>query len=277
MPVAARQRRLFTGAIVGTALIATCSQVYANFRIEHSPEPTKPNAKTYNQTASPAFDPSNYVVWVDNQYSAVMEYGAPQQDFSPAPSYGDPMKLSDALGLLVPAKWRVLRDKSLSGDLTASWSVASGSWVDVLRNLGERHGLQFHIDHNRSTVFVKEGRKLLNESETELASNRKAPPKAEAAAPVAPAEASDPIPSYLSYDVIKGQSGESVISELGMMLGYETAYWMTSDRVIKEKRRFHGSPMTVFNEIAAHLNVKTCLYDADSVVATVRRNGECPQ
>src|SRR5690554_7351969 len=101
MPVAIRQRRLLKGAALGVAALTVAAQAQASFKIENNPvtskEPTK--SHTYSQVASPAFDPSNYVVWVDNQYSAVMEYGEPSRRFDPAPSYGDPMNLSDALGL----------------------------------------------------------------------------------------------------------------------------------------------------------------------------------
>lgn len=118
--------------------------------------------------ASTVFDQSEYTVWVDNTYMSVHEYG--KRGYTEAtPSYGDPMPLADALQILVPSSWKVMRAKSLEqqGRLLVSWDMEDSTWIGVLRNLGERHGLQFHVDHNRNEVFIKDGRRLIFDRPTE--------------------------------------------------------------------------------------------------------------
>jgi len=141
--------------------VVSAGSAQAAFQIKQEHKPTSADSET-------VFDHSEYSVWVDNTYRSVHEYG--KRDYAEAsPSYGDPMPLSDALRIVVPKAWKVLRAKNLEqeGQLLVSWDMDQATWVGVLENLGERHGLQFHVDHNRNEVFVKDGRRMIYERPTD--------------------------------------------------------------------------------------------------------------
>src|SRR5680860_6570 len=148
------KRALTTGAVVGALCLGSASAM-AVFEIKKSNTPNPDDQKA-------VFDESEFSMWIDNTYRSVVTYGL-SPDLTLAPTYGDKMPLSDALKILAPDNWKVLRARKLDleGRLVVSWDMQEATWLDALSNLGARHGFQFHVDFSRNEVFVKNGRKMM--------------------------------------------------------------------------------------------------------------------
>ena len=231
-------------------------------------------------TPSPVFDEAEYMVWVDHTYSAVIEYGT-RDHIAAAPSYGDPMPLEDALTLLVPENWVVLRARDLTADgrLEVHWDIKKSNWIDVLRNLGEQHGLRFHVDHVKKEIFIQNGRKLLFDRPMHVAGS----PGQEMVSETT-GQDSRPNSSSVSnlpttkatFSINKGDDGETVMRDLSLMLGYQQMYWLLPSLSVDERQTWAGEPSEVLSQAASSFNGRICVYQ-DQVVAIVSRSMECPQ
>lgn len=244
-------------------------------------------------TAS-VFDHSEYSVWVDNTYRAVHEYG--KRGFTKAsPSYGDPMPLSDALKILVPSTWKVLRAKNLEqeGKLLVSWDMESATWIGVLKNLGERHGLQFHVDHNRREVFVKDGRRLIFDRPTEYGIEEQYPragtqrigKHSQTTVASLPGEPIKPrslnvkadVRPESSFTIYKGDAAKGVMTDLALIFGYETMHWLINEQEVQKTQTFTGDAMHIMAEVAKRFDGRMCLYETDMTAAVIPKTMECPR
>lgn len=252
-----------------------------------------------NEAPKPAdmasvFDQSEYSVWVDNTYQAVREYG--KRSFIEAtPSYGDPMPLSDALKILVPSNWKVFRAKNLEQDgrLLVSWDIDSATWIGVLENLGERHGLQFHIDHNRQEVFVQDGRRLIfdrpikyglteqypragterigQHSQTTIST--KSEDHSSSSVRFIPHSGSG---TQAAFTIYEGDAAKGVMKDLALMFGYESTHWLLDNQVVHQTQTFNGDGMQIMAQVAKRFGGRVCLYETDMTAAVVPKSMECP-
>lgn len=278
---------------IATALTVTLAgalwagSAHSAFQIkkEHAPSPT--------DTAT-VFDHSEYSVWVDNTYEAVHEYGK-RGYTETAPSYGDSMPLADALQILVPSAWKVMRAKTLEqhGKLLVSWDMESSTWIGVLRNLGERHGLQMHIDHNRNEVFIKDGRRMIFDRPIEYGIDEQYPRAGtqrigqhsqttidgDTDESVKPAVSSEP-PTKVedsAFTIYEGDSAEGVMKDLALIFGYQTTHWLLEDQEVHKTMTFTGDAMHIMADVAKRFNGRMCLYDTDMSAAAIPKTMECPK
>lgn len=265
------------------------------------------------QVRQAEFDPSKYSVWVDNTYEAVVEYGIPADALEDAATYGEPMPLVDALKVLVPDKWKVMRSNDLTkkGRQMVSWDLVSGNWIDVLRNVGERHGLQFHVDFGKQQIFIKNGRQLIFNRSENLGLYEKHPVNppeqaedamsnvktvtgrtGQAQAPtikrtvnLPPASNRDgALPSVTmvnaeegTFTVNKGENAERIVSDMALMFGYDRSHWIAPSQTATESRTFTGNPMEIMAGVMRLFDTRLCLYDGDFSAATVPSSMECPK
>ena len=227
-----------------------------------------------------AFDAARYEVWVDNAYAAVKEYGVGERREA-LPSYGDPMSLEDALKILVPQQWLVRRSKDLDHPESelVSWDIEKGTWVDVLRNLGERHGLRFHVDHVNKNVFVQKGRKLLetrsaSESMAETKSDSATDTEGEKSAQKSKPNAGEPV--EFAFSLVKGEPVQKLFSEAIELMGYSRFVLVNESARIQETKQYKGSKDAVIGSMAKDTNSKACIYQGNKTVALVAEGLECP-
>lgn len=260
------------------ALTVSPSTGFSAFKLKASSEPVEVEI-----APGPAFDRSEYEVWVDHTYTAVVEYGRAGH-IAKAPSYGDEMLLEDALKLLLPERWQAMRSRELAskGNIQVSWDVAKANWIDVLENLGERHGLRFHIDHANQEVFIQNGRQLIFDRPTvadgdsgDTAGGSKANENESVKAPLRKKEV--PVRESVVFTISEGDSAERSLDDLALLLGYEKTYWMMGKKVAEEDRTFEGTSMRVLSEAAQVFHGKACLYEGQKVAAFVSKSQECPK
>ena len=261
------------------ALAVTPSVAVSAFKLKASSEPVE-----VEQEPAPAFDRAEYEVWVDHTYTAVVEYGRAGH-ITKAPSYGDEMQLEDALKLLLPERWQAMRSRELSseGQIEVSWEVAEANWVDVLENLGERHGLRFHIDHANQEVFIQNGRQLIFDRPTVEEKNAAAgvndggPEADKKSSGDESHEGNSQNRESVVFTVSKGDSAEQALGDLALLLGYEKTYWMLGQKKAEKDTTFKGSSMSVLSDAARQFQGKACLYEGEKVAAFVSKSQECPK
>lgn len=246
------------------------------------------------------FDVSEYSVWVDNTYEAVVHYGRKPM-VTPAATYGDKMPLSDALKILSPDGWKTMRakDLDLEGKLVVSWDLESATWMDVLKNLGERHGLQFHVDHNRKELFVKNGKRLVFDRPERIGLEERYPaasdkksfdrvarvadksvkvpaPQLKAAAPTAVSLNADEL-NNSAFTINAGDDGEAVLEDLALIFGYERLIWMVPDQKVQKTQTFTGDATQIMAQVVSQFKGRVCLYDVDMTAAVIPTSMECPK
>ena len=246
------------------------------------------------------FDTSEYSVWVDNTYEPVVHYGR-QPMMAPAPTYGDKMPLSDALKILSPDGWKAMRakDLDLEGKLVVSWDLERATWIDVLENLGERHGFQFHVDHNRKEIFVKNGKRLIFERPEAIGLEERYPaasnktsfdktPKPKVASVEVPApqlKAATPTAVSLNkeslnnsaFTVNVGDDAETVLEDLALIFGYERLVWMVPDQKVQQTQTYSGDATQIMAQVVRQFEGRVCLYDVDMTAAVIPNSMECPK
>ncbi|WP_155903169.1 hypothetical protein [Marinobacter gelidimuriae] len=272
------------------------ANVYSALEIRENTSDSKP------QVREAEFDSSNYSVWVDNTYQAVVEYGVQQNVSVDASTYGEPMPLSDALKILVPDRWKVLRSNDLTkkGRMMVSWDLSSGTWTDVLRNLGERHGLQFHIDFSKNQIFIQNGRQMIFSRAENLGIYESHPVNRvdDAGSPArtqtartgeaqAPAIQKTPSREQVNitlvnstegtFTVKEGDDGRVIVSDMALMFGYDRSYWMLSDKNAGQTRTYTGNPMEIMAGVMRLYDARLCLYDGDFSAAALPSSMECPK
>jgi hypothetical protein len=239
------------------------------------------------ETPAPAFDQSEYEVWVDHTYTAVVEYGY-AGELSAAPSYGDPMPLEDALKLLVPNDWKVMKSRDLTrqGRIEVKWDVENANWVGVLKNLGEREGLRFHVDHANHEVFIQNGRKLLfdrafakrgqhAEMNNQSTGGGQAPSKPDTTNSTT-IQSGERQKSSVIFSVKRGDDAQQMMSDLANLLGYRKPHWMLGHQTIEQPMTWEGGPMEVLSSGARAVGGRVCLY-SDKTIAFVAQSMRCPK
>lgn len=293
-----RTKNRYASVMVIGAFLIGAPSAYAAFEIR------KNQSVTASEAHQAVFDTSEYSVWVDNTYEAVVTYGrTPMMQASP--TYGDKMPLSDALKILTPDKWQVMRarDLDLEGKLVVSWDLASGTWLDVLRNLGERHGLQFHADFNRQELFVKNGRKMIFDRPEKIGLEEKYPsatpkrdfdksprvtdmsvmvpaPQLRAAVPATESKALNLNKDTLNnsaFTINSGDDAEAVLEDMALIFGYERLVWLIPSQKVQKTQTFTGDATQIMAEVVNQFEGRVCLYDVDMTAAVVPNNMECPK
>jgi hypothetical protein len=259
---------------VAVALTLSVSS-YAAFELRNS-QPEKV------ETPAPAFDQAEYEVWVDNTYTAVVEYGY-AGELGAAPSYGDPMPLEDALKLLVPNDWKVMKSRDLTrqGRIEVEWDVENADWVGVLENLGEREGLRFHVDYANHEVFIQNGRKLLFDRAFAKRGQHANPDSALSdskpdTANSTTMQSGERQKSSVIFSVKQGDDAQQMMSDLSNLLGYRKPHWMLGNQTIEEPMTWEGGPMEVLSYGARAVGGRVCLY-SDKTIAFVAQSMRCPK
>ncbi|MDH4602345.1 toxin co-regulated pilus biosynthesis Q family protein [Pseudomonas syringae] len=95
---------------------------------------------------------------VDLAYTAVSQRGN-----GPAPVYdgfGDDLPFTSAMTMILPQGWRFYRDKDLDPKaVPAKVSYPGGRpWPEVMKQIGDRYALHFHLDWYDRTVMMTKGR-----------------------------------------------------------------------------------------------------------------------
>jgi hypothetical protein len=258
------------------ALLVSPSMAVSAFKLESSSK-----AAEVDPEPSPAFDRSEYEVWVDHTYTAVVEYGRAGH-IAKAPSYGDKMLLEDALKLLLPENWQVMRSTELAseGRIHVTWDVAQANWVDVLENLGERHGLRFHIDHANLEVFLQNGRQLIFDRPVAGKGDGDESVKGASSAESENAKADVVEPEdrgSVLFTISEGDRAEQSLNDLALLLGFEKTYWMMGSKRAEHGQTLEGSRMAVLSKAAKQFGGKVCLYEGEKVAAFVSKSQECPK
>ncbi|ABM21052.1 MULTISPECIES: hypothetical protein [Marinobacter] len=284
----ALKRAMVVGLSAGL-LFAGSSSSMAAFEIKKSKMPVQEPAK-----AAAVFDESEFSMWVDNSYKSVITYGE-VPSLNEAPSYGDKMPLSDALKVLAPDEWKVMRakDLDLEGRLAVSWDLQKATWVDALANLGERHGLQFHIDFNRKQVFVKNGRKLVFDRPEQIGIEETYPSATasrvfdkhgnveeivahQRVSTKSYVNLNDENPDQSVFTLKKGESAKLALEDLALIFGYEKFHWLMVDQRVSQTQTYIGDAHHIMGQVVSGFSGRMCLYEADKVAAVIPRNMECP-
>lgn len=79
-----------------------------------------------------------------------------------AEGFADDVPFASGMSMIIPRGWHLYRDKDLNNrEVPQRISFDGGrDWPEVLRDLGQRHTLHFHIDWYDHTVMMSKGRPL---------------------------------------------------------------------------------------------------------------------
>lgn len=104
---------------------------------------------------------ANSELLVDLAYSPLTETGS--GDAEMVEGFGDEVPFADGMALIIPAGWQLYKSKDLTGnDVPTVISFSGGKrWPDVLRDIGLREGLQFHVDWYQRTIQMLKGRPVV--------------------------------------------------------------------------------------------------------------------
>ena len=95
---------------------------------------------------------------VDLAYSPVSQRGSGEPGL--VPGFGDSVPFVNAMTMILPSGWQQYRDKSMSEkDVPERISFSGGrTWPEVLKQIGDRYALHFHIDWFDKTIMLSKGR-----------------------------------------------------------------------------------------------------------------------
>lgn len=95
---------------------------------------------------------------VDLAYSPVSQRGSGEPGM--VPGFGDSIPFVNAMTMILPSGWQQYRDKSMSEkDVPLTISFSGGrTWPEVLKQIGDRYALHFHIDWYDKTIMLSKGR-----------------------------------------------------------------------------------------------------------------------
>lgn len=161
--------------LVASMLLATGSTAYAGFAIDgipaqgsetsslgaHAPYERRGNASFAQSPAALAPRQERYrdaELLVDLAYSSVTERGSGPS--GTVDGFGDNLPFASALSMIVPSGWHIYRSPDLSKKaIPESVSFAGGKpWPRVIKDIGDKHALQFHIDWYDRAILIKPGR-----------------------------------------------------------------------------------------------------------------------
>ncbi|MGO4801191.1 TcpQ domain-containing protein [Pseudomonas sp. W22_MBD1_FP4] len=95
---------------------------------------------------------------VDLAYSAVTQRGSGEPGL--VAGFGDSLPFVDAMSMILPSGWQQYRDNTLTEkEVPERISFSGGrTWPDVLKQIGERYALHWHIDWYDKTIMLSKGR-----------------------------------------------------------------------------------------------------------------------
>lgn len=95
---------------------------------------------------------------VDLAYTPVTQHGSGEPGI--VPGFGEDIPFDSAMGMILPSGWQVYRAKDMDKKSMPQSIAFSGgrTWPDVLKTVGERYELHFHIDWFDHTIMVSKGR-----------------------------------------------------------------------------------------------------------------------
>lgn len=95
---------------------------------------------------------------VDLAYTPVTQRGSGEPGI--VPGFGEEIPFDSAMTMILPSGWQVYRAKDLDKKAVPQLiSFAGGrTWPDVLKTVGERYELHFHIDWYDHTIMLSKGR-----------------------------------------------------------------------------------------------------------------------
>ncbi|WP_153785349.1 toxin co-regulated pilus biosynthesis Q family protein [Pseudomonas sp. EMN2] len=98
------------------------------------------------------------VLMVDLAYSPLSQRGDVER--TEIPGFGDSLPFADAMAMILPPGWQFYRDKTLEEKAVPDHISFSGgrAWTEVLRQIGDRYALHFHVDGFDKTVVMSKGR-----------------------------------------------------------------------------------------------------------------------
>lgn len=99
---------------------------------------------------------------VDLAYTPVTQHGSGEPGI--VPGFGDEIPFDSAMSMILPNGWQVYKAKDFDKKglpLTISFS-GGRTWPDVLKQVGDRYELHFHIDWYDHTIMLSKGRKSMS-------------------------------------------------------------------------------------------------------------------
>ncbi|MDZ5605285.1 toxin co-regulated pilus biosynthesis Q family protein [Pseudomonas sp. RP23018S] len=95
---------------------------------------------------------------VDLAYTPVTQRGSGEPGI--VPGFGEEIPFDDAMGMILPKGWQVYRAKQLDKKAVPSAITFAGgqTWPEVMKAVGERYELHFHIDWFDHTIMISKGR-----------------------------------------------------------------------------------------------------------------------
>lgn len=165
-------RRSILAAVVAAAVSSTA---YGDFYLDHGAikgtekgemgkfQPYQAEGRATFKQPTGGMEPKqarykDAVLMVDLAYSPLSQRGEVER--TDIPGFGDSLPFADAMAMILPPGWQFYRDKTLDAKAVPDHISFSGgrAWTEVLRQIGDRYALHFHVDGFDKTVLMSKGR-----------------------------------------------------------------------------------------------------------------------
>ena len=165
-------RRSILAAVVAAAVSSTA---YGDFYLDHGAilatekgemgkfQPYQAEGRASFKAPTGGMEPKqarykDAVLMVDLAYSPLSQRGDVER--TEIPGFGDSLPFADAMAMILPPGWQFYRDKTLEEKAVPDHISFSGgrAWTEVLRQIGDRYALHFHVDGFDKTVVMSKGR-----------------------------------------------------------------------------------------------------------------------
>lgn len=165
-------RRSILAAVVAAAVSSTA---YGDFYLDHGAilgtekgemgkyQPYQAEGRASFKQPTGGMEPKqtrykDAVLMVDLAYSPLSQRGEVER--TDIPGFGDSLPFADAMAMILPPGWQFYRDKTLEEKAVPEHISFSGgrAWTEVLRQVGDRYALHFHVDGFDKTVLMSKGR-----------------------------------------------------------------------------------------------------------------------
>lgn len=105
---------------------------------------------------------------VDLAYTPVSQRGSGEPGI--VPGFGDEIPFDSSMSMILPTGWQVYKAKDLDKkSLPLAISFSGGrTWPDVLKTVGDRYELHFHIDWYDHTIMLSKGRKSMSMTASQM-------------------------------------------------------------------------------------------------------------
>lgn len=99
----------------------------------------------------------NAEMLIDLSYSPVIERG--NGAASLVDGFADDVPFVSAMAMIIPQGWHIYKHANLGKSIPERISFVGGkTWPNVLKDIGDRYALQFHIDWYDRTLMIEKGR-----------------------------------------------------------------------------------------------------------------------